>query len=59
MNKDFKHRWGYNNELIQGVEKMRWDSMWHVVYMHPNLDGRNAYDRITKKTAMRILKMFS
>ena len=44
-------------ENIEGVRKVVWDDLWHIMY-----DGNGAiepviYDRITRKEAMYILKM--
>jgi len=38
---------------IEGVRKVRWDGLWHVLYQWGN---RHTYDRVDKRTAMQVLK---
>ena len=40
---------------IEGVRKVVWDELWHVTYFK---NDTRTYDRVTKKEAMYILKMF-
>jgi hypothetical protein len=40
-------------EAIEGIRKVRWDELWHVLY---NQGFRRTYDRVTKKEAMSVLK---
>ena len=46
--------WKYCKENVEGVKKVRWDGLWHVMY---KWHGQDAYDRVDKATAMRVLKM--
>jgi len=49
--------WEYHKKNIEGIRKVRWDGLWHVMYRIPQGDdSRETYDRIDKSTAMRILK---
>jgi len=38
---------------IEGIRKVRWDGLWHVMY--ENKSGKT-YDRVDKTTAMNILR---
>lgn len=38
---------------IEGIRKVRWDEMWHVLYRSGK---QKTYDRVDKKTALRVLK---
>jgi len=41
---------------IIGIRKVRWDMLWHVLY---NWGGRETWDRVDRKEAMRVLKKIS
>lgn len=46
--------WEYCDiEDIEGVRKVKWDSLWHVLY---RWGGRDTWDRVNKATAMRVLE---
>ena len=54
-----------NNELggsiediskIEGVRKVRWDALWHVMY---TVAGKPTWDRVTKDEAMKVLEKVS
>jgi hypothetical protein len=47
--------WRDNKKNIEGVRKVKWDELWHVMY-RTNLLGET-WDRVDKKTAMYVLKM--
>jgi hypothetical protein len=50
--------WQCHKQHVYGVQKVRWDRYWHVLYRVPVIDGvRDTYDRVTQQTAMRILRM--
>lgn len=38
---------------IEGVRKVRWDALWHVLYRWGN---RDTWDRVSRKEAMSVLK---
>ena len=40
-------------EDIEGVRKVKWDGLWHVLY---KWGGKDTYDRVGKRTAMSVLK---
>ena len=40
-------------EDIEGVRKVKWDGLWHVMY---KWWGKDTYDRVSEKKAMQILK---
>jgi len=46
--------WRDNKENIEGVRKVKWDELWHVMY---RVSNRDTWDRVHKKTAMYVLKM--
>jgi len=41
--------WEYHKEKIEGVRKVVWDGLWHVLYA-------KTYDRVPKKVAMYVLR---
>lgn len=43
----------YKYAEIEGIRKVKWDELWHVLYKWGN---RDTWDRVTKKTAMQVLK---
>lgn len=52
----------YHKENIEGVRKVVWDGLWHVMYSKGSLPYHmdvinQTYDRVTKQEAMRVLKM--
>ena len=40
-------------ENVEGVRKVKWDMLWHVMF---KWGGKENYDRVDKKTAMSILR---
>ena len=38
---------------IEGVRKVRWDELWHVLYQYGK---RHTFDRVDRKEAMSVLK---
>lgn len=40
-------------ENIEGIRKVKWDALWHVMY---RWGSRDTWDRVTKQTAMRVMK---
>lgn len=36
-----------------GIRKVDWDMLWHALYV---VNGRETWDRVTRKQAMRIEK---
>ena len=40
-------------EDIEGIRKVRWDGLWHVMY--ENKSGKT-WDRVDKRTAMNVLR---
>lgn len=54
----------YHKENVDGVCKVKWDGLWHVLYSSGTLpyhmDVKNhTYDRVTEKEARFVLKMIS
>lgn len=48
--KDYKNR-------VEGVRRVRWDALWHIIYRVPKGDdSRETYDRVSKKVAMYVIK---
>jgi hypothetical protein len=46
--------WQYAGmENVEGVRKVKWDGLWHVMYKWGKKD---TWDRVSKKSAMYILK---
>ena len=43
----------YKYAEVEGIRKVKWDELWHVLY---RWGGRDTWDRVTKKTAMQVLK---
>lgn len=41
-------------ENVYGIRKVKWDMLWHVLYM---VKGRETYNRVSRAEAMRIQKM--
>ena len=41
----------YFKENIIGIRKMKWDELWHVLYM---IKGKLHWDRVTKNEALKI-----
>jgi len=39
-----------NPDKVTGIRKVKWDELWHVVYL---IKGRETYDRVTKKEALK------
>lgn len=46
--------WKYHKSDVEGIRKMKWDALWHVMYK--TRDGKETWDRVDKKTAMYVLK---
>ena len=38
---------------IEGIRKVKWDELWHILY---KFGGKDTYDRVDKKTAMSALR---
>ena len=38
---------------IEGVRKVRWDALWHVLY---KVNGKETWDRVEKSGAMKVLE---
>jgi hypothetical protein len=43
-------------DKVEGIRKVKWDGLWHVMYEY-ELTSKQTYDRVDKRTAMRVLKM--
>jgi len=41
---------------IEGIRKVKWDELWHVIYKS---NDKETYDRVGRKTAFRILKQIA
>ena len=41
----------YNNGKVIAVRKVRWDELWHVVYL---FGERETYDRVPREEALRV-----
>lgn len=40
-------------ETVEGVRKVKWDGLWHVLY---RIGKRDTYDRVTKSVAMSVMR---
>ncbi len=38
---------------VEGIRKVKWDGLWHVMY---KWGKRDTYDRVDRKEAMRVLR---
>ncbi len=45
--------WEYHKPNIEGVRKVKWDGLWHILY---TIGGKETYDRVDRRTAMKVLK---
>ena len=46
----------YHKDSVVGIRKMKWDQLWHVLYM---IKDRLTWERVTKKEAMEVAKTIS
>ena len=44
--------WKYHKKNIEGVRKVKWDDLWHILY---SMSGKDTWDRVDKKTAMYVV----
>lgn len=52
--------WEDHKSRIEGIRKVRWDALWHVLYRIPRGDDSIAtYDRVDEATAKKVLKNLS
>jgi len=51
--------WQDHKINIEGIRKVKWNGLWHVLYNIPLKEDkyRETYDRVDKKTAIRVLKI--
>ena len=43
----------WNKETVEGVRKVYWDRLWHVLYTY---QGKATYDRVPVREAKEVLK---
>ena len=49
--------WKDHKQRIYSVQKNKWDTLWHVLYgVESHKFMQETYDRVTRKTAMYIIK---
>ena len=41
-------------ENVEGIRKVKWDGLWHIMYYLKR--GKETYDRVDEKTAMKALR---
>ena len=48
--------WKYHKDSLEGVRKVNWDGLWHIIYKKGD---RETWDRVDKKTAMYVVDNMS
>lgn len=43
--------WENHKTAIEGIRKVKWDALWHVLY---SIGAKSTWDRVDKKTAMYV-----
>jgi len=43
----------YKYAEVEGIRKVKWDELWHVLY---TWGGRETWDRVTRQEAMKVLQ---